>query len=67
MIKYFILQEQWKKFTEKFAGSSVFEAVTADEALWPYIIAAFVKLTRMPLLVVVATRERAFQLRKENL
>jgi hypothetical protein len=65
MIRYFTLQEQWKRFTDKYTGNKAFEAVTADEAIWPFIIAAFTKLTQLPLLVVAATRERVFQLWKE--
>jgi len=65
MIEYFTQQEQWKKFTEIFRDNKVPDSMTADEAIWPFIIAAYISFSDLPLLLVTATRERAVQLQKE--
>ena len=65
MIEYFTETLQWKRFAEEYKNSNMPDTVTADEAIWPFIISAFSKLSGIPFLMVASTRERAIQLQKE--
>jgi len=65
MIDYFTRQKQWKEFAKAFKEDRAPDPVTADEAIWPYIITGYAGIDRGTILVVTSTREKAFQLRQE--
>ncbi len=70
----FLLENQWQQFVKKYKKANTGEkkgrgtkldTLIADENIWPFVIGAFYKCFRLPVLVVTSTVERAFELEQE--